>query len=178
VIVLEETSHDSSEIESLKEQLKKEQARAEEYLNNFKYLLAEYDNYRKQVEKDLEIKAREEVEKLLVKLIDLRDDYVRAIEIAGKSETQTIVGGLESILKNLDGILKERGVREIDAVGKAFDPNIHEAVSFVNSEEYPENTVTAEIRKGYMLSNRVIRPSLVEVSKKAHVKSNGDDLDG
>jgi molecular chaperone GrpE len=108
----------------------------------------------------------------------LRDDYVRAIEIAGKSETQTIVGGLESILKNLDSILKERGVREIDAVSKTFDPNIHEAVSFVNSDEYPENTVTAEIRKGYMLSNRVIRPSLVEVSKKAHVKSNGDDLDG
>lgn len=173
---LAETNHDAdTEMEMLKEQLKKKQAEAEEYLNKYKYLLADYDNYRKRVERESEIMVRREIEKFLMRLIDLRDDYLRAIETARKSETsETIVDGLESVLKNLDSILKEEGVKEIDAIGKAFDPNVHEAISFIDNDEYPENTIIAEVRKGYMLSDRVIRPSLVEVSKKTNVKSNGE----
>ncbi|MBI5133449.1 MAG: nucleotide exchange factor GrpE, partial [Thaumarchaeota archaeon] len=138
----------------------------------YKYKLAEIDNYRKQIEKESQIQVKVKIEEFLKKLINLRDDYLRAIETAKKSnDPAVLINGLESILKNLDGILKEEGVREIDAVGKAFDPSMHEAISFVDTNEYPENTITAEIRKGYMLSDRVIRPSLVEVSKKANDKS-------
>lgn len=190
VIGLPETNHDANtEMEMLKEQLKKEQAKAEEYSKEiemlkdqlkelssveerYKYKLAEIDNYRKQIEKESQIHVKVKIEEFLKKLINLRDDYLRAIETAKKSNgPAVIINGLESILKNLDVILKEEGVREIDAVGKAFDPIMHEAISFVDTNEYPENTVTAEIRKGYMLSDRVIRPSLVEVSKKANTKS-------
>lgn len=190
VIGLPETNHDANtEMEMLKEQLKKEQAKAEEYSKEiemlkdqlkelsgveerYKYKLAEIDNYRKQIEREAQIQVKVKIEEFLKKLINLRDDYLRAIETAKKSNGPAmIINGLESILKNLDVILKEEGVREIDAVGKAFDPSIHEAISFVDTSEYPENTVTAEIRKGYMLSDRVIRPSLVEVSKKANDKS-------
>lgn len=190
VIWLPETNHDANtEIEMLKEQLKKEQAKAEEYSKEiemlkdqlkelsgveerYKYKLAEIDNYRKQIEREAQIHVKVKIEEFLKKLINLRDDYLRAIETAKKSNgPAVIINGLESILKNLDVILKEDGVREIDAVGKAFDPSMHEAISFVDTSEYPENTVTAEIRKGYMLSDRVIRPSLVEVSKKANAKS-------
>lgn len=190
VIGLPETNHDANtEMEMLKEQLKKEQAKAEEYSREiemlkdqlkelsgveerYKYKLAEIDNYRKQIEREAQIHVKVKIEEFLKKLINLRDDYLRAIETAKKSNgPAVIINGLESILKNLDVILKEEGVREIDAVGKAFDPSMHEAISFVDTNEYPENTVTAEIRKGYMLSDRVIRPSLVEVSKKANAKS-------
>lgn len=190
MIWLPETNHDANtEIEMLKEQLKKEQAKAEEYSKEiemlkdqlkelsgveerYKYKLAEIDNYRKQIEREAQIHVKVKIEEFLKKLINLRDDYLRAIETAKKSNgPAVIINGLESILKNLDVILKEDGVREIDAVGKAFDPSMHEAISFVDTSEYPENTVTAEIRKGYMLSDRVIRPSLVEVSKKANAKS-------
>ena len=62
----------------------------------------------------------------------------------------------------------------IEAVGKTLNPNIHEVIAFVVNDEYPENIITVEIRKGYMLSDRVIRPSLVEVSKKNDIKSNGE----
>ncbi|MEM2760236.1 MAG: nucleotide exchange factor GrpE [Nitrososphaerales archaeon] len=187
------TNHNSStEIENIKEELKRAEARAEEYdreivklkerlkelssmEERYKYKLAEIDNYRKQLERGAEIRRRMDLEKFLVKLIDLRDDYLRAIETARKSyDKDVIVSGLESILKNLDGILKEEGVREIDAVGKMFDPTMHEAMSFVATNEYPENTVTAEIRKGYILSDRVIRPSLVEVSRRVDTKTEGD----
>ena len=174
MIALVETNYDADiEIEMLKEQLKKKQAEAEENLNKYKYLLADYDNYRKSVQRESGIIVRREIEKFLMKLIDLRDDYIRAIQSAKKSDNP-VVGGLQLILKNLDGILKEEGIEEINVVGKTFDPNMHEAISFVPNDEYPENTIITEIRKGYMLSNRVVRPSLVEVSKKTNVKSNGE----
>ena len=172
-----ETDQDNAqldELNKLKEELKKEKQMAEEYLSKYKYLLADYDNYRKRLDKEAEIRVRREVEKFMLKLLDLHDDYIRAIEIVKKSDsTNTIINGLESILKNLDNILNEEGIVEIKALGKSFDPNLHEAVSFVDSVELPENTVTTEIRKGYMLSDRVIRPSLVEVSKRPNVNTGG-----
>jgi len=173
---LSETDQDNAQLEldKLKDELKKEKERAEEYLSKYKYLLADYDNYRKRLDKEADIRVRREVEKFILKLLALRDDYIRAIEIVKKNDnTNTIINGLEGVLKNLDNILKEEGIVEIDALGKSFDPNMHEAVSFVDSVELPENTVTTEIRKGYMLSDRVIRPSLVEVSKRPNVKSGG-----
>ena len=177
MIHLGETDQDNAqvnELNELKEELKKEKERAEEYLSKYKYLLADYDNYRKRLDKEADIRVRREVEKFMLKLLDLRDDYIRAIQIVKKSDnTNTIINGLEGVLKNLDNILKEEGIVEIEALGKSFDPNLHEAVSFVDSVELPENTVTTEIRKGYMLSDRVIRPSLVEVSKRPNVNTGG-----
>jgi molecular chaperone GrpE len=177
VIHLGETDQDNAqpdELDMLKEELEKEKERAEEYDKKYKRLLADYDNYRKQLDKEAEIRVRREVEKFLLKLLALRDDYVRAIEIVKKSNsTKTIINGLEGVLKNLDSILREEGIAEINALGTSFDPNFHEAVSFVDNVELPENTITTEIRKGYMLSNRVIRPTLVEVSKRPNVKNGG-----
>jgi molecular chaperone GrpE len=177
VIHLGETDQDNAqpdELDMLKEELEKEKERAEEYDEKYKRLLADYDNYRKQLDKEAEIRVRREVEKFLLKLLALRDDYVRAIEIVKKSNsTKTIINGLEGVLKNLDSILREEGIAEINALGTSFDPNFHEAVSFVDNVELPENTITTEIRKGYMLSNRVIRPTLVEVSKRPNVKNGG-----
>ncbi|HEY4674338.1 MAG TPA: nucleotide exchange factor GrpE [Nitrososphaerales archaeon] len=172
-----ETDQDNAqpdELDMLKEELEKEKERTEEYDEKYKRLLADYDNYRKQLDKEAEIRVRREVEKFLLKLLALRDDYVRAIEIVKKSNsTKTIINGLEGVLKNLDSILREEGIAEINALGTSFDPNFHEAVSFVDNVELPENTITTEIRKGYMLSNRVIRPTLVEVSKRPNVKNGG-----
>lgn len=177
MIHLGETDQDNAqpdELDMLKEELEKEKERTEEYDEKYKRLLADYDNYRKQLDKEAEIRVRREVEKFLLKLLALRDDYVRAIEIVKKSNsTKTIINGLEGVLKNLDSILREEGIAEINALGTSFDPNFHEAVSFVDNVELPENTITTEIRKGYMLSNRVIRPTLVEVSKRPNVKNGG-----
>ena len=177
MICLNENDKDNTqldELNNLKEELKKEKERAEEYVSKYKYLLADYDNYRKKLDKESEIRVRHEVEKFILKLLDLRDDYIRAIEIVKKSDsTNMIINGLEGVLKNLDNVLKEEGIVEIDVLGKSFDPNLHEAVSFVDSVELPENTITTEIRKGYMLSDRVIRPSLVEVSKRPNVNTGG-----
>ncbi len=173
------TEDDSTaRIRLLEQELEKANATAKEYETKYKYLLAEYDNYRKRLEREVELRVKYEVEKIVVRLLDLRDDYVRAVDIAKKSDEKSIhaiATGLEGILKRLDGILKEVGVVEIEAVGKVFNPNLHEAVSFTYNAELPDLTVTSEVRKGYMLNDRVIRPSLVEVSRKPE---GGDGSNG
>ncbi len=159
----------------LAQELEDAKSMAKEYESRYKYLLAEYDNYRKRLEKEMDIKVKRSMEGIILRLLDLRDDYIRAIDTAKRDSSASLITGLEGILKRLDGILKEYGVVEIDAVGKSFDPNLHEAVSFVYDRELPDLTVTNEIRKGYIWNDRVIRPSLVEVSKRPE---GGDSKDG
>jgi molecular chaperone GrpE len=132
-----------------------------------RYLMADSDNYRKQMEKQLASKAESIKAELLLKFLNIRDDYLRALSVArqSKSEQGVVIEGLEGILKNIDSLLASEGVREIEAVGTPFDPNVHDAIAYSARDDLAENTVTAEIRKGYMLNGRVLRPSLVEISK-------------
>jgi molecular chaperone GrpE len=129
--------------------------------------MADFDNYRKQMEKQLASKAESIKAELLLKFLNIRDDYLRALSVArqSKSEQGVVIEGLEGILKNIDSLLASEGVREIEAVGTPFDPNVHDAIAYSARDDLAENTVTAEIRKGYMLNGRVLRPSLVEISK-------------
>jgi molecular chaperone GrpE len=129
--------------------------------------MADFDNYRKQMEKQLASKAESIKAELLLKFLNIRDDYLRALSVArqSKSEQRVVIEGLEGILKNIDSLLVSEGVREIEAVGTPFDPNVHDAIAYSARDDLAENTVTAEIRKGYMLNGRVLRPSLVEISK-------------
>jgi molecular chaperone GrpE len=156
-----------AELESVKHELRKAKESSESSLNKMKYLMADFDNYRKQMEKQLASKAESIKAELLLKFLNIRDDYLRALSVArqSKSEQGVVIEGLEGILKNIDSLLASEGVREIEAVGTPFDPNVHDAIAYSTRDDLAENTVTAEIRKGYMLNGRVLRPSLVEISK-------------
>jgi molecular chaperone GrpE len=156
-----------AELESAKSELRKAKEFSENNLNRMKYLMADFDNYRKQMEKQLASKAESIKAELLLKFLNIRDDYLRALSVArqSKSEQGVVIEGLEGILKNIDSLLASEGVREIEAVGTPFDPNVHDAIAYSARDDLAENTVTAEIRKGYMLNGRVLRPSLVEISK-------------
>jgi molecular chaperone GrpE len=82
---------------------------------------------------------------------------------------------LGGILKTIDIFLEKEGIKEIDSINKPFDPNVHEIIGFsYTNDDVDENIITKEIRKGYLLNDRVLRPSLVEVSKKI-VKNNDND---
>jgi molecular chaperone GrpE len=156
-----------AELESVKSELRKARESSESSLNKMRYLMADFDNYRKQMEKQLASKAESIKAELLLKFLSIRDDYLRALSVArqSKSEQGVVIEGLEGILKNIDLLLASEGVREIEAVGTPFDPNVHDAIAYSARDDLAENTVTAEIRKGYMLNGRVLRPSLVEISK-------------
>jgi molecular chaperone GrpE len=156
-----------AELESVKNELRKAKESSESSLNKVRYLMADFDNYRKQMEKQLASKAESIKAELLLKFLTIRDDYLRALSVArqSKSEQVVVIEGLEGILKNIDSLLASEGVREIEAVGTPFDPNVHDAIAYSARDDLAENTVTAEIRKGYILNGRVLRPSLVEISK-------------
>ena len=156
-----------AELESVKSELRKAKESSESSLNKMRYLMADFDNYRKQMEKQLASKAESIKAELLLKFLNIRDDYLRALSMARqtKSEQGVVIEGLEGILKNIDSLLASEGVREIEAIGTPFDPNVHDAIAYSARDDLAENTVTAEIRKGYMLNGRVLRPSLVEISK-------------
>jgi molecular chaperone GrpE len=165
-----------AELESVRSELKRAKESSESSLNKMKYLMADFDNYRKQMERQVASKAESIKAELLLKFLNIRDDYVRALSVArqSKSEQIVVIEGLEGILKNIDSLLASEGVREIEAIGTPFDPNVHDAIAYSARDDLAENTVTAEIRKGYMLNGRVLRPSLVEISKKI-IKNSVND---
>ncbi len=154
------------ELQSVKDELRKARESSESSLNKLKYLMADFDNYRKQMEKQVASKTEVIKAELLLKFLSIRDDYVRALSVAKQSKSEPVViEGLEGILKNIDSLLTSEGVREIETIGTPFDPNVHDAIAYSERDDVPENTVTNEIRKGYMLNAKVLRPSLVEISK-------------
>jgi molecular chaperone GrpE len=161
-----------SQAEAERQRAKKE---ADNNLNKLRYLMADFDNYRKRMERQIESKINQGKAELILKFVSIHDDLSRAIETAkqGKSD-QVVIQGLEGILRNVETLFDAEGVKEIETTGTPFDPNIHDAISFKYDDTVPENTVIAEIRKGYMMSDKVLRPSLVEISKRI-VKNSAID---
>ncbi|MGA7543563.1 MAG: nucleotide exchange factor GrpE [Nitrososphaeraceae archaeon] len=155
------------ELFQLREDLRKARDTADDSLNKLRYMVADFDNYRKQTEKQVSYKIEASRAEILLKFLNIRDDYLRALNIIKHDKPDAvIIEGLQGILKNFDNLLSSEGVVDIESVGTPFDPNIHDALNFSYSDRLPENTVTNEIRKGYMYNNKVLRPSLVEISKK------------
>lgn len=155
------------ELFQLREDLRKARDSADDSLNKLRYMVADFDNYRKQTEKQVSSKIEASRAEILLKFLIIRDDYLRALNMIKHDKPDAvIIEGLQGILKNFDNLLSSEGVVEIESVGTPFDPNIHDALNFSYSDRLPENTVTNEIRKGYMYNNKVLRPSLVEISKK------------
>lgn len=156
-----------NQLSQTEEERQKAKEEADNNLNKLRYLMADFDNYRKRMERQVESKINQGKAELILKFVSIHDDLSRAVETAkqGKSE-QVVIEGLEGILRNVETLFDAEGVKEIETTGTPFDPNIHDAISFKYDDTVPENTVTAEIRKGYMISDKVLRPSLVEISKK------------
>lgn len=168
----EEAQQVQDEIEELKKQLASAKEQAEGNFNKLKYLMADFDNYRKQMERQVAARVETGKAELLLKFVNVRDDYQRAIESARQKSEPAVIEGLEGILKNIDSLLSSEGVEPIEAVGTPFNPHVHDAIAFSHKEDADENTVTAEIRRGYTLNGKVLRPSMVEVARK--VAKNSD----
>ena len=151
-------------IDELKTQLVQEQEKVASYEKKLQYLLADFENLKKRTELDVQNKVNSVIDGIILKFLSIYDDFVRAREALEKQKVN--IDGLTSILKNMDSFLSEYGVTPIDALGEIFDPKLHEAISVKEDSSLDENTITSEIRKGYILQNRVIRPSIVEISKK------------
>ncbi len=151
-------------IDELKSRLEKEQENVALYEKKLRYLLADFENMKKRNELDVQNRVNSVMEGIMLKFLSIYDDFVRAKEALAKQKVNT--EGLDAILKNMNSLLSEYEVTPIDAVGEIFDPKLHEAISVKEDPTLDNNIIIAEIRKGYIFRNSVIRPSLVEISKK------------
>lgn len=162
-----------AEAARLEKALEEERKKSEEYLTRLKYLQADFENLQKRTKKEIEEIVKYSNEDLIVNLLPVLDDLERALN-AGKSSDNkdAVIGGLELILKETQNVLFQKGLSAIDSVGKKFDPAKHEAIGFISSPDHEDNTVIRELRRGYMLNNMVIRPSMVEVARKSSTESS------
>jgi len=135
---------------------------------NDKYLrlYAEFENYKKKVQKDKEELVKYANEKFIFELLPVLDSLEMAVEHARNEKNGGIVQGVDNTLKEFLRTLNKFGLTPIEAMGKPFDPSVHHAMSVVEREDVEENRVVEVFRKGYMLKDKVIRAPLVGVSKK------------
>ena len=148
-----------SELELLKEELA-------EGKNKLLRALADFDNYKKRMVIEREQFVQFANETLISETLPILDGFVRALEAAAKMKAgEEMVKGLALIKRQLEDVLKKHGVLEIEALGKAYDANLHEAI-LQKEDKGPEGIILEEMQKGYTLHGRVIRPSMVIISKK------------
>jgi molecular chaperone GrpE len=159
-----------AKVKKLQESLKEEREKSNEYLNRLKYLQADFENYRKRMEKEIHEAVRIGNEKLIINLLNVIDELELALRSGRETENkQALLEGVEMTLKKMHTTLEQEGLTRIKAVGKSFDPKLHEVVMKVPTKEHDENMVIEEIRTGYIFRDKVIRPSIVKVATRLGV---------
>jgi molecular chaperone GrpE len=149
--------------------LKERAARAQEHYDQLLRTTADFENFRKRSARERQDALRYANEALLQKLIPVLDNFDMAISATANAKdgaAQSLQTGVNMILTQLRAALNEAGLEEIDATGKPFDPNFHEAVSQQESADVPEGRVLQQLRRGYKLRDRLLRPATVIVAKK------------
>ena len=159
-------SNDST-LSELKEKLSSSTQNLASCEEKLKRSLADFQNLQKKTNSDIQNGVNAKIDQFMKNFLSIYDDFNRAKK--SMIEENVNVAGLESVLKNVDSLLSEYGVTPINALGEIFDPNLHEAVSIVEDPTLDDGTITKEIRKGYISQNRVIRPTIVEISKKSNL---------
>ena len=128
---------------------------------------ADFDNYRKRIERERRDLMDYAATDLLIDVLPILDDLELALRQPDLPETAAYRQGVELVHRKMTDLLKKRGVTTIVAAGEMFDPNVHEAVVHEVSEAHEEGTVTGELRRGYMLRDRLLRPAMVKVAKSS-----------
>ena len=154
------------EITALKSELEKSQQESQKNYDLYLRSLAELENFKKRAARDKEEYSKFAVLPLIQKLLPVIDDLERALaQFDNSKDLEGLSKGVEMITRSLQEIIKNEGVEPIEALGQDFDPQYHQPLIVEESGEHPENTIIEEFQTGYILHGRVIRPSLVKVSK-------------
>ena len=159
-----ESKSPESDIEKLVKELDSEKQKSIQSEEKLKLALADFQNLSRKTQTDIENGVNTKINEFALDFLKIYDDFVRAKEVFSESKINS--DGLDSILKNMDSLLQKYHIEPIDALGEIFDPNFHEAISIISDPELDDDTITKEIRKGYISHKVVIRPTLVEISKK------------
>ena len=144
------------------------ESKYKEMQDRYLRLNAEFDNYKKRMMRENSDRLKYFNMELIKELLPSVDNLERAISHAGdeNSDLENMIEGLQMVYKGMQEAFGKFGVSEIESIGKEFDPNCHQAVGMIESQEVPENHVAEECLKGYYLHDRIIRPTMVRVSGK------------
>ena len=146
---------------SLKEKTKLE----ETYLNQLKYARADLENLQKHIQRRVDEGVTREKAKLIMQILTVAEEVDLALDEAKKAKNSSLLEGMEMVRKKLWKVLSCEGLCPIEAIGKPFDPHMHESVQEIETCHYPVGMVVQEVRKGYVLNGKVLRPSLVKVAR-------------
>ncbi len=141
-------------------------AELDELNQRFLRVAADFENYKRRTALEKDDLLKYSNAKIIGEILPVLDNFQLALKTSGDSkEVQNVVKGVDMIYRQLLQVLEQAGMTKIEAVGHPFDPNLHEAIMQVDDDSVPEDTVVEELRAGYMLKERVIRPSMVKVSR-------------
>jgi len=173
----EEQKKSEEQLEMLEKALETEKKRSEEYLTQLRYARADVENLKKRFDRQLEDARTYASERIIVELLDVVDELEMAVKSATSCDSaETLVQGVEMTLRKFTKILENEEVSPIRSVGEPFDPEKHNAVARVEKEGVEGIAVIEEVRKGYMMRGKVIRPSIVKVvvpSSQSHKETEG-----
>ena len=165
--VAETTSADverlSAEIDALNKKLAEAESKTSEYKDSWLRSQAEFQNYRKRLERDSEVQYLSMKGDIIKKVLPILDDLERALQ--NRAADDAWANGIELIARKFQNILENEGLKKLDALGKEFDPNFHEAISHEPANGAQSGHVIGVVQNGYMLGERVIRPALVRVAQ-------------
>jgi molecular chaperone GrpE len=159
----EQASQENSLLVELQKQLNEAQSQAAEYKDGWQRSVADFQNYRRRIETEKAGTYQLAVGSIIKRYLPVLDDMERAIE--ARPTDLAWADGIELICRKLQSILEAEGIKKIDAMGKKFDPNFHEAISQEPADGVESGTVLGVIRNGYMLGDHVIRPAMVRVAQ-------------
>ncbi|MGA3289560.1 MAG: nucleotide exchange factor GrpE [Candidatus Bathyarchaeia archaeon] len=156
-----------------------ERKRAEDYLTRLSYLQADLENLKKRFERESEQIKNYCTERLVIQLLDVVDELELAVKNGEISTSpESLIEGVEMTLKKLRKVLEQEGVTPIESPeGKAFDPTCHNAIAAVEQDDVEDGTVIEEIRKGYMMKGKVIRPTIVKVAVKPSKNNQSNQME-
>jgi len=150
---------------NLEQQLEAEKKRSEDYLTRLKYLQADFENLKKRCDRQMAEVKNYCTERLVLELLDVVDELELALKTAQSADSaKPLIEGVQMTLKKFRKVLEQEGVCPIDCEGKVFDPSRHSAIATTERDDVDECVVAEEVRKGYIMKDKVIRPSIVKVA--------------
>ncbi|SUK01522.1 nucleotide exchange factor GrpE [Staphylococcus aureus] len=165
---IEETYDENviEEIDSKDQKINELQQLADENEEKYLRLYAEFENYKRRIQKENEINKTYQAQRVLTDILPAIDNIERALQIEGDDETfKSLQKGVQMVHESLINALKDNGLEVIKTEGEAFDPNIHQAVVQDDNPDFESGEITQELQKGYKLKDRVLRPSMVKVNQ-------------
>jgi molecular chaperone GrpE len=144
--------------------LAKTREQADDNLRNWQRTAADFSNYKRRTDDERKAVGMMANAILIGRILGVLDDFDRALDSVPAEIHEGWVDGIRLVERKLQALLEAEGVTPIEAIGQLFDPNLHEAVVHEDTTDYPDNTVIGEVQRGYLLHERVLRPSLVRVA--------------